>query len=70
MHARNGIPVLVSALAVMLTAAPSRAQEIEAALEGLGTSAQRIGQLVAGKEVVVRRDGMPYAPPARGYRHF
>ena len=52
------------------TAAPSRAQEIEAALEGLGTSAQRIGQLVAGKEVVVRRDGMPYAPPARGYRHF
>src|SRR5689334_11167191 len=26
MHARNGIPVLVSALAVMLTAAPSHAQ--------------------------------------------
>jgi thiamine-monophosphate kinase len=52
------------------TAAPSRAQEIEAALDALGTTAQRIGQLVAGQEVVCRRDGEPYAPPARGYRHF
>jgi thiamine-monophosphate kinase len=52
------------------TAAPSRAQEIEAALEALGTHAQRIGQLVAGQEVVCRRAGEPYTPPARGYRHF
>ncbi|HET7131325.1 MAG TPA: thiamine-phosphate kinase [Gammaproteobacteria bacterium] len=52
------------------TAAPSRAQEIEAALEALGTRAQRIGQLVAGQEVVCRRAGEPYTPPARGYRHF
>ena len=52
------------------TAAPSRAQEIEAALEALGTSAQRIGQLVAGQGVVCRRDGEAFEPPARGYRHF
>jgi len=52
------------------TAAPSRAQEIEAALEAVGARAQRIGQLVAGPGVTCRRDGEPYVPPARGYRHF
>jgi thiamine-monophosphate kinase len=52
------------------TAPPSRALEIEAALEACGTTARRIGQLVAGQEVVCRRDGEPFAPAMRGYRHF
>jgi thiamine-monophosphate kinase len=52
------------------TAPPSRAEEIEAALEAAGTPMRRIGQLVAGQAVVCRRDGEPYAPAVRGYRHF
>jgi thiamine-monophosphate kinase len=52
------------------TAPPSRAEEIERALEASGTTATRIGQLVAGQEVVCRRDGEPYTPQALGYRHF
>lgn len=52
------------------TAPPSRAEEIEAALEAAATPVRRIGQLVAGQAVVCRRDGEPYAPPVRGYRHF
>jgi thiamine-monophosphate kinase len=52
------------------TAPPSRAEEIEAALEAAGTPVRRIGQLVAGQTVVCRRDGEPFTPPVRGYRHF
>jgi thiamine-monophosphate kinase len=52
------------------TAPPSRAQQIDAALEAVGTPTKRIGQLVTGQEVVCRRDGLPYTPPAHGYRHF
>jgi thiamine-monophosphate kinase len=52
------------------TAPPSRAQQIDAALEAAGTPAKRIGQLVTGQEVVCRRDGAPYTPPSRGFSHF
>jgi thiamine-monophosphate kinase len=52
------------------TAPPSRADEIEAALEAAGTPVRRIGQLVAGQTVVCRRDGEPFEPALRGYRHF
>lgn len=52
------------------TAPPSRAEEVEAALEAAGVPVRRIGQLVAGQTVVCRRDGEPYTPPVRGYRHF
>ena len=52
------------------TAPPSRAEEIERALEGTGTPATRVGQLVPGQKVVCRRDGDPYDPPTLGYRHF
>jgi thiamine-monophosphate kinase len=52
------------------TAPPSRAEEIEAVLEAAATPVRRIGQLVAGQTVVCRRDGEPFTPPARGYRHF
>jgi thiamine-monophosphate kinase len=52
------------------TAPPSRAEEIEAALEAAGTPMRRIGQLVAGQTVVCRRDGEPFTPNVRGYRHF
>jgi thiamine-monophosphate kinase len=52
------------------TAPPSRAEQIDRALEATGTTATRIGQLVAGQEVVCRRDGEPYAPRALGFRHF
>lgn len=52
------------------TAPPSRAEEIEAALEAASTPVRRIGQLVAGQSVVCRRDGEPYTPAVRGYRHF
>jgi thiamine-monophosphate kinase len=52
------------------TAPPSRADEIEETVEASGTLVRRIGQLVAGRDVVCRRDGEPYAPSVRGYRHF
>ena len=52
------------------TAPPSRAEQIEAALEACGTPVRRIGQLVPGQTVVCRRDGEPYTPAARGYAHF
>jgi thiamine-monophosphate kinase len=52
------------------TAPPSRAAEVEAALEAAGTPVRRIGQLVAGQNVVCRRDGESYEPALRGYRHF
>ncbi len=52
------------------TAPPSRAEQIESALEAAGTPVRRIGQLVAGQTVVSRRDGEPFTPALRGYRHF
>jgi thiamine-monophosphate kinase len=52
------------------TAAPSRAREVEAALEASGTNGRRIGQLVPGQAVVCRRDGHAYTPTNAGYRHF
>ena len=52
------------------TAPPSRAEEIERALAATGTSATRVGQLVPGQGVVCRRDGEPYRPSSRGFRHF
>jgi thiamine-monophosphate kinase len=52
------------------TAPPSRAEEVEAVLEAAGTPVRRIGQLVAGQSVVCRRDGEPFTPAARGFRHF
>lgn len=52
------------------TAPPSRADDIETALEAAGTPVRRIGQLVAGQTVVCRRDGEPFTPTVRGYRHF
>lgn len=52
------------------TAPPSRAAEVEAALEATGTPVRRIGQLVAGQSVICRRAGEPYEPTLRGYRHF
>jgi thiamine-monophosphate kinase len=52
------------------SAPPSRAEEIETALEAAGTPVRRIGQLVAGQTVVCRRDGEPFTPTVRGYRHF
>ena len=52
------------------TAPPSRAEAIDRALEAAGTTATRIGQLVAGQEVVCRRDGEPFTPQALGFSHF
>jgi thiamine-monophosphate kinase len=52
------------------TAPPSRAEEIESVLEAAETPVRRIGQLVAGQTVVCRRDGEPFTPAVRGYRHF
>jgi thiamine-monophosphate kinase len=52
------------------TAPPSRAPQIESALERTGVAAKRIGQLVAGRDVACTRDGEPFKPPARGYSHF
>ena len=52
------------------TAPPSRAEEIEAALEAAATPVRRIGQLAAGQTVVCRRDGELFAPTVRGFRHF
>jgi len=55
---------------LLFTAPPSRAEDIEAALEASGTPCRRIGQLVEGHAVVCRRDGEPFVPATRGYRHF
>ena len=52
------------------TAPPSRAEEIEAALEAAATPVRRIGQLSPGQSVVCRRDGEPFTPAVRGFRHF
>jgi thiamine-monophosphate kinase len=55
---------------LLFTAPPSGAEDIEAALEASGTPCRRIGQLVEGHAVVCRRDGEPFVPATRGYRHF
>jgi thiamine-monophosphate kinase len=55
---------------LIFTAPPSRAEQVEAALEAAGTPVRRIGQLVAGQTVVCRRDGEPFTPALRGFRHF
>jgi thiamine-monophosphate kinase len=52
------------------TASPAHADRIEAAMEQCGTRVRRIGQLVAGREVLCQRDGEPFTAPARGYAHF
>jgi thiamine-monophosphate kinase len=52
------------------TAPPSRAEEVEIALEAAATPVRRIGQLVAGQTVVCWRDGAPFSPAVHGYRHF
>lgn len=52
------------------TASPAHADEIERAMDACGTRVRRIGQLVPGREVLCRRDGEPFTPPARGYTHF
>ena len=39
-------------------------------LEAAATPVRRIGQLVDGRTVVCRRDGEPFTPAVRGYRHF
>jgi thiamine-monophosphate kinase len=52
------------------TAPPSRAEEIEAVMEACRTPVRRIGQLVPGQAVLCRRDGEPFTPTVRGYRHF
>jgi thiamine-monophosphate kinase len=52
------------------TAPPSRAEEVEAALEAAATPVRRIGQLVAGQTVICRRGGEPFTPALRGFKHF
>ncbi|HEY8518676.1 MAG TPA: thiamine-phosphate kinase [Gammaproteobacteria bacterium] len=52
------------------TASPANAERVESALAACGTRARRIGRLVEGRDVVCRRDGEPFEPPARGYAHF
>jgi thiamine-monophosphate kinase len=52
------------------TAPPSRAEQIETAMEGCGVGVRRIGQLAPGQAVACRRDGEPFTPKLRGYRHF
>jgi thiamine-monophosphate kinase len=55
---------------LLFTAPPSRAEEVETVLEAAGTPVRRVGQLVAGQTVVCRRDGEPFTPVTRGFRHF
>jgi thiamine-monophosphate kinase len=52
------------------TAPPARREAIDAALRSLGPAPSRIGRIVAGRGVVVRRDGEPFTPAEHGYRHF
>lgn len=52
------------------TAPPAVAPTIEAALEGVGPGARRIGRMVQGRGVTCLRNGVPFEPAARGYRHF
>jgi len=52
------------------TAAVAKAQAVEAALEGSGVRARRIGELVSGTGVECRRDGDSFTPAYTGHRHF
>jgi thiamine-monophosphate kinase len=52
------------------TASPSEADRVETAMIESGTPARRIGRLTEGREVVWRRAGRAFAPPAQGYEHF
>jgi thiamine-monophosphate kinase len=47
-----------------------RAAAVTAALAALGTPVRKIGALVAGSGVAVRRNGEPFVPAGRGYEHF
>jgi thiamine-monophosphate kinase len=52
------------------TAPPSETDRVAAAMRQSGTPARRIGRLTQGRDVVFRRGGRPFEPPARGYVHF
>jgi len=52
------------------TAAPAKAEAVEAALEASGASARRIGALVLGAGVECRRDGERFTPAYAGHTHF
>ena len=52
------------------TASPVLADQIEQAMEVLGTGVRRIGELVSGRDVVCRRDGELFTSPGTGYAHF
>ena len=52
------------------TAAAEKAQAVEAALEAVGASACRIGELVPGTGVESRRGGKPFSPAYIGHSHF
>jgi thiamine-monophosphate kinase len=55
---------------LIFTAPAAKADAVEAALEPLGTRAQRIGELVAGTGVTCRRQGEAFNPVFTGYKHF
>ena len=57
-------------LRALLHCAAVARPKIEAALDGTGAVPKRIGQLVAGGGVVCTREGEPFTPSMRGYRHF
>ncbi len=52
------------------TAAPAKAEVVEAALEASGASARRIGELVHGAGIECRRDGESFSPAYAGHTHF
>ena len=52
------------------TAPEDRSEAIQAALRSTGTRLTRIGRLVAGSGVELRRGGEPFQARARGYAHF
>ncbi len=52
------------------TAPEDRSEAIQAALRPTGTKLTRIGRLVAGSGVELRRGGEPFEAQARGYAHF
>ncbi len=52
------------------TAPEGRSEALQAALHPTGTRLTRIGRLVAGSGVELRRSGEPYRAAATGYAHF
>lgn len=52
------------------TAPAAKAEAVKAALDVAGTTARRIGELVAGEGVESRRGGVPFSPACTGHRHF